>query len=300
MDKDTDEDKDIKISYRQKSASVCPVCSFEFHREDMLSGGGRLIAGKLTDEMRRNYDVSKKYGKVFPMVYVLTVCPGCYYSAYPKDFEILDPDEADKIRELTSARKNAINKFFGKMDFSSDRELRSGAASYMLAVDCYSYRKKKVAPTFKVALSSMRAAWLFSDLARDNPGAAFDKISAFFYKKAYQTYVKVLDLMQTGGEPVEAVGNMGPDTDKNWGYEGILYLTAVLTVKIGSKEPDTLKRIENFEKSKRYLSRLFGAGRTSKSKPTELLDKTRDLYDKINAMLEEWKQETGTGTQAEG
>ncbi len=295
MDKDTD--KDIKISYRQKNTSVCPVCSTEFHREDLLSGGGRLIAGKLTDELRRNYDVSKKYGKVYPLAYVLTVCPGCYYSAYPRDFEALEPDETEKIRELTSARKNAIKKFFGKMDFSSDRGLSNGAASYMLAVDCYSYRNRKVAPTMKIALSSIRAAWLFSDLAKEMPDASFDKISAFFYKKAYQTYVKVLDLMQTGAEPVEAVGNLGPDTDKNWGFEGMLYLTAVLTVKIGSREQDILKRIDNFEKSKRYLSRLFGAGRTSKTKPTELLDKTRDLYDKINAMLEEWKKEAGAPTE---
>ena len=91
--------------------------------------------------------------------------------------------------------------------------------------------------------------------------------------------------MQTGAEPVEAVGNLGPDVDKNWGYEGVLYLTAVLTVKIGSKEPDPKKRIEHFEKCKRYLSRLFGSGKTSRSKPSELLDKTKDLYDKINAML---------------
>jgi uncharacterized protein (DUF2225 family) len=287
-------DKDLKISFRQKNASVCPVCSFEFHREDLLSGGGRLIAGKLTDELRRNYDVSKKYGRIYPLVYALTVCPGCYYSSYPKDFEGLETDEIDKIRSLTSARKDAIKKFFGRMDFNGDRDLRTGSASYMLAVDCYGYRKKKAAPTFKIALSSIRAAWLFSDLARENPESAFKKISVFFYKKAYQNYVKVLDLMQTGGEPIEAVGNMGPDTDKKWGYEGLLYLTAVLTMKIGSLETDPQKKMENFNKCKIYLSRLFGAGKTSKSKPSELLDKTRDIYDKINAMIEEWNQTKGT------
>lgn len=284
-------DKDLKVSYRQKNATVCPVCSFEFHREELFTGGGRLIAGKLTDELRRNYEASKKFGKVHPLIYVPTVCPSCLYTAFPKDFESLDESELDKMRELTVARKNVIKKFFGNLDFNSDRDLNTGAASYMLAVDSYGYRNKKVAPTFKMAQASIRAAWLFTDLAKENPETPFGKIATFFYKKAYQTYVKVLDLMQTGGEPVDAVGNMGPDTDKNWGYEGILYLTAVLTVKIGSKESDPAKRMENLEKCKRYLSRLFGSGKTSKSRPSELLDKTKDCYDKINEMIEEWNRE---------
>src|SRR4030042_515846 len=145
-------DKNLKISYRQKNPTVCPICSFEFHREEMFSGGGRLIAGRLTDELRRNFDVSKKYGKVYPLVYGLTVCPSCFYSAFQKDFENIEAAEIDKIRDLTAARKNAINKFFGGLDFNSDRGLHTGAASYMLAVDCYSYRNKKMAPTFKIAL----------------------------------------------------------------------------------------------------------------------------------------------------
>jgi uncharacterized protein len=252
-----------------------------------------LIAGKLTDELRRNYEVSKKFGKVYPLAYVLTVCPSCFFSSFSKDFEISDQGEIEKIRDLTGARKNAIKKFFGSLDFNADRDLQTGAASYMLAVDCYSYRNKKVAPTFKIALSSLRASWLFNDLAKENPDAPFSKIAIFFYKKAYQTYVKLIDILQTGAEPVEAAGNLGPDTDKNWGYEGVLYITAVLTVKVGIKETDPAKRLENFEKCKRYLSRLFGSGKTSKSKPSELLDKTKDLYDKINEMIEQWKQETG-------
>jgi len=92
---------------------------------------------------------------------------------------------------------------------------------------------------------------------------------------------------------VEAVGHLGPDTDKNWGYEGILYMVAILTVKIGSLEPDLAKRIENFEKTKRYLSRLFGSGKSSKNKPGALIDMTRDLYDKMTQMLAEWTVETG-------
>jgi len=280
-----------KTSFRQKNSSICPVCSFEFNREELFSGGGRLIAGKLTDELRRQYEDNKKFGVIIPLAYQITVCPSCLFSSYPKDFDNLLPEEKTKLKELTPARKNAVKKFFGSLNFADDRNLTLGAASYMLSVDCYSLRNKTVAPTFKNAVSSLRAAWLFNDLHKEMPDKPYKKIAIFFYKKSYAYYLRVLDLIQTGKEPAEAAGNMGPDTDKNWGYDGILYVSAVLTLKIGSKDPDISKRIENCEMSKKYLSRLFGIGKTSKTRPGELLDKTKILYDKINELLEKWKQE---------
>jgi hypothetical protein len=286
-----------KVSFRQKTATVCPVCSHEFFREEMLTGGGRLIAGKLTDELRRLYEESKKFGRIYPLAYVISVCPSCYFAAYPKDYDNLLPAEIDKLHEIIPARKGAVKKFFGDISFNSDRDLELGAASYMLAIDCYSFRNKKVAPTFKSAVCAIRAAWLFKDLADKYPDRPYAKISHFFYKKAFMLYGKVLDYIQSGEEPADAAGNMGPDTDKNWAYDGILYLTAVLTVKYGVEEPDLAKRIEYFEKCKRYLSRLFGMGKSSKNRPTELLDKTKDLYDKINEKLNEWNQ---SSTEPEG
>ncbi|MCL2155353.1 MAG: DUF2225 domain-containing protein [Leptospirales bacterium] len=280
-----------KISFRQKNSTICPVCRHEFYKEEMFTGSGRLIADKLTDELRRLYKESKKFGKIYPMAYTLTVCPNCLYTAYPKDFNDILPEEVDKLQNMQQARQNALAKFFDRLDFNDDRNLALGAASFMLAVDCYNYRRKNVAPTFKKGVSSIRAAWLFSDLGDEFPDKMYKKLSLFFYKKAYEFYLKILDLLQTGGEPAEAAGNMGPDTDKNWGYEGILYVSAVLTVKYGTGEQNIEKRIANFNISKRYLSRLFGGGKSSKSTPSDLLDKTKLLYDKINAMLAEWEGE---------
>ncbi len=65
---------------------ICPVCHAEFHREDIRTGRGRLIAGDLTDELRRSYQPSKKYGEVYPLFYPVTVCPECYYAAFQGDF----------------------------------------------------------------------------------------------------------------------------------------------------------------------------------------------------------------------
>ena len=280
-----------KISYRQKNPTICPVCSHDFYREDLLTGGGRLIAGILTDELRRLYEESKKFGLIYPIAYSVTVCPSCLYSAFPKDFESLSSKEVETLSKLTSARKLSFKKFFGSLSFEENRTPETGAASYMLAIDCYNFRNKEIAPTFKSALCALRAAWLFSDLTEKYPDRPYGKISIFFYNKAYHLYLEVLGLIQNGGEPYDAINNMGPDTDKNWGYEGILYLTAVLSVKYGVNEPDPKKKIYNLQESKRHLSRIFGFGKSSKEKPTELLEKTRDYYDIIRQKLNEWEQE---------
>ncbi|HPI13818.1 MAG TPA: DUF2225 domain-containing protein [Spirochaetota bacterium] len=288
-----------KISYRLKDPAKCPVCSFEFHREEMLTGGGRLIAGKLTDELRRLFEDNAKFGKVYPLAYLVVVCPRCLYSAYPRDFSVVTPGEIEKLSATAQARLASLKKFFGDVSFERNRDLALGAASYMLAVDCYTFRNKQSAPTFKKAVSSIRAAWLFSDLALEVPEKPYKKVAEFFYKKAYQFYQEVLELVQSGGETMEAAGNIGPDYDKNWSYEGILYMNAVLTLKVGGLEPDIVKRIENFEKTKRYLSRLFGSGKSSKSKPGALIDMTRDLYDRMNQLIEQWKQQTEQGPAQE-
>ena len=52
------------ISFYAKEKMLCPVCKKSFAREEMLSGGGRMIAGDLTDELHRQYEPSAKYGKI--------------------------------------------------------------------------------------------------------------------------------------------------------------------------------------------------------------------------------------------
>ncbi len=285
--------KKKKISFRQKNPTICPICSYEFQKEEMLTGGGRLIAGKLTDELRRQYEKNQKFEKIYPLAYIITVCPRCLYAAYPRDVDKITPEEIEKMKESARTRSNSIKKLFGSLNFEEDRNLMTGAASYLLAVDCYAYRGKDAAPTFKKAVSSIRAAWLFGDLANENPEKPFKKVSHFFYMKAYGFYHKALQILQTGEEILEDAGNIGPDYEKNWGYDGVLYMCAILTVKFGIKEPDVQKRINNFELTKRYLSRLFGDGKASKTRPGDLIEMIRDLYDKINLLIDEWYQEIG-------
>ena len=282
-----------KISYRHKEFTRCPVCSYDFQREEMLTGGGRLIAGKLTDELRRLYDKNDKFGKIYPLAYMVSVCPKCLYATYPKDLNKITLEEINKIAETNEARMNLLRKYFGDANFENDRDLMLGAASYLLALDCYSHRGRDVAPTVKKAISSIRAAWLFDDLSKETSSKTYKKFSDFFYIKAYKYYNHTLGLLQSGSENLEDAGHIGPDYEKNWGFDGILYMCAVLTVKFGANEKDINKRIKNFEITKRYLSKLFGSGKTSKTKPGDLMEMIKNLYDKINEMINEWYQLEG-------
>ena len=82
------ETKQTTITFYSKEQIECPVCNAKFRREELHSGGGRLIAGNLTDELRRLYEPSAKYGVVYPVIYNMTVCPKCLYSSFPQDFSI--------------------------------------------------------------------------------------------------------------------------------------------------------------------------------------------------------------------
>ena len=75
------------VTYFSKEELTCPICDSHFNGEEMRMGGGRLSAGELTDELRRRYQPTQKYGKVNPLLYPITVCPNCLYAA--DDFDYL-------------------------------------------------------------------------------------------------------------------------------------------------------------------------------------------------------------------
>ena len=56
----------------------------------------------------------------------------------------------------------------------------------------------------------------------------------------------------------------------------------------GRKDGDRFSsRAEALGESKRTIAKIFGLGKSSKSKPGPLLEKARDLYDNINKELNE-------------
>ena len=287
------DNKQKKVSFFAKDDTECPLCKTKHNKEELLSGGGRLIAGKLTGELRRLYQESKKYGLIYPLAYNIQVCPRCLYAAFPKDFNRLKDNEIGALKQTTDHRVKLVSTLFTNVNFKEPRTLVHGAASMVLAVDCYHLRDVYVAPTIKKAVTSIRAAWLLSDLHQFASYRPYDKAADFYYMESVRNYHKTLELMQTGKEPVEAESYiLGPDLDKNWGYDGVIYLNALLTKKyldrMAASKPE---QKDLLERSKRYLSKLYGSGKSSRSKPSAIVDMAKDLYDELGDMIEAMEKE---------
>ncbi len=280
------ESKTGSITFYSKEQIECPVCHTKFKREELHSGGGRLIAGDLTDELRRLYEPSVKYGEVFPPIYNLTVCPKCLYTAFPQDFSIPSKAVIEKLFDGMEARYSSIKRLFHTVDFSKSRSLNEGAASYYLAILCYELFEQKFSPTIKQAISAVRAAWLFGDLGKKYPEENYKYVSDVFYQKATFLYRHALELESGGKELIAGLKSFGPDVDKNYGYDGIIYLCALLEYKYGQKK-DQEMRLKRMEYQKFALAKMFGLGKSSKSKPGPLLEAARDLYDALKIELKE-------------
>lgn len=267
-------------TFFQKKATKCPVCDKEFFREEMRTGRGRLIAGKLTNELRRTYEASQKYGEIFPLIYPVLVCPHCYYASFAAEFATVRPEAAERLLEKSDERREMVERILPPLDFTSPRDLKEGLGSYYLAMVCYEEFHKDVSPTFKKALCCLRAAWVSTDLHRKHSNDNYDYLARVFYRKARFFYAHAVEMEQTGKEKLAAGGHLGPDLDKNYGYDGVLYVTGMLEYRYGPKG-DPEKRQVALNRAKRTIAKIFGMGRASRDKPAAILDNARDVYEQI-------------------
>jgi uncharacterized protein (DUF2225 family) len=279
-----------KISFFSKKETRCPVCEESFYKEEMMTGGGRMIAGNLDDDLRRHYEPSKKFGEVFPLVYYMYTCPHCLYSAFPSDFSSVDEKVIPALEAATGDRKEYILSLFPNIEYAQPRGLIEGAASFILGAMSYEHFHKQSAPTFKQGLCALRAAWLFTDMHRKEPGENYDYLAKIFFHKAAYFYMRVIELETSGGESLANLSNHGPDLDKNYGYDGILYLAGYLEYRYGNHSVEELHK-KSLQSARMAISRIVGMGKSSKSKPSILLDKARDLHKLIGQELKEEKDE---------
>jgi uncharacterized protein (DUF2225 family) len=152
---------------------------------------------------------------------------------------------------------------------------------------CYDYYPASFSPTVKQGLATLRASWLLEEMDKKTPGQHYDWLAEIFKKKALFFYASALKLETTGKETLSGLSNLGPDTDKNYGYEGLLYINSLLEYKYGQTE-DAVQRLAVLGEDKRNLAKMFGLGKSSKSKPGPLLEKSRNLYDTLAKELNEF------------
>ncbi|MCL2233429.1 MAG: DUF2225 domain-containing protein [Treponema sp.] len=281
------EEKEAKISFLSKEEYSCPACDTVFRREELLSGSGRLIAGSLTDELHRLYEPSAKYGEVFPLLYQATVCPVCWFASMEKDFGDISRETKGNAVNDREKRIAETQLIFPETDFTRPRDIIAGAASLYLVIRCCEYFPAEFSPTIKQAVASLRAAWLLEELEKKYPGEHYDWLATLFKKKSQFLYNEAIRREQNGKEALSAMKMFGPDTDKNYGYEGALYLSALLKYKYGFLENAEL-RTKALGEAKRTISRIFGVGKSSKAKPGPLLEHARNLYENISKELNEF------------
>ncbi|GHV96053.1 membrane protein [Spirochaetia bacterium] len=280
------EDRELKVSFLSKKEYECPVCETVFRKEEMLSGGGRMIAGSLTEELHRLYEPSLKYGEVFPLAYQAVVCPECLFASMDADFSELPRESLDRASNDQEQRIRETELIFPGIDFHEPRGLMEGAASQYLVLRCYDFFDKNVSPTIKQGLAALRTAWLLDDLNKKYPQQHYDWLATLFRKKAEYLYNEALAREQNGTETLSGLKVFGPDTDKNYSYEGMLYLCAYLRYKYGASHNDA-ERTASLEDARRTIAKLFGMGKSSKDKPGAFLERARAIYDAINKDLTE-------------
>ncbi len=279
--KDTEKKKPV-ISYWSKDKMSCPVCKKSFEREVMMSGNGRMIAGGLTDELHRIFEPSARFGRIYPLIYEIGACPYCYTALLWSDFkELRNKEVLDRLFEARDERLKKVETIFPHFSLKKERTLYDGCAMYYLALLTYTNVNADLTPTMKLAFLTLRLAWLSGELNDVCPEHNFDYISQVFYRKALFFYQQSIENEQKRLEKCSSLGNFGPDMDKNYGWDGVIYLCGLLELKYGQKE-DVQLRLKKLSESKTAIARIFGLGKSSKSKPGPLLEKSRDLYDIIS------------------
>ncbi|MBN1646572.1 MAG: DUF2225 domain-containing protein [Spirochaetales bacterium] len=271
-----------KITFFSKDSILCPVCQATFFEEKLQTGRGRLIAGELSLDLRRKYEPSKKYGEVSPLIYPILVCPECFYAAFNADFREISPETSIELSQQTESRISSIRLIFDDVDFREIRTWKEGIASYFLAMMCYDFFPKIYSPLIKRGVCALRCAWLLSDLHRKLPNDNFDYLARIFYRKARFYYVMSVEYEGNGRETISHMNPLGPDTDKNYGYDGVLYLSAYLDYLYGPRK-NAADREKALLRAKTTLARIFGMGKATKDKPSAILDLAKELHGKINA-----------------
>ena len=279
------EKKKPAISYWSKEKCTCPVCKKTFEKEVMLSGNGRMIAGKLSDDLHRTFEPSIKFGRVYPLIYEIGACPYCCSAMLWSDFKDLrDKNTADELFDSREERREKCGTIFPHFNLKKERSLYDGCAMYYLALLTYAKMPSDNLPTIKSAFLSLRMAWLTRELDMAVPGHSFKYISDVMYRKALFFYQQSIFCETARTEKTSTLNNFGPDMDKNYGWDGVIYLCGLLEYKYGQREALQL-RLKKLSESKTAIARIFGLGKSSKNKPGPLLEKARNLYDLLSKEL---------------
>ena len=267
-----------QVTFFSKNIITCPACRTEFQKEELQTGRGRLNAGDLTTELRRLYIPTQKYGVVNPILYTIIVCPSCLYAGMLSDFKKVLPNMIAGIQAEQDNRDKLLTDIFGeKIDFTVFRDTIEGLAAYILAFASTIHLPKESSPTASRGLYTLRAAWLADDLYTKSQLEHFKELRDSLYYQSYINYSECLEKQFKHLESFDGFVWMGPDVDTNFGYDGLLYIIAYLSLKhIHLLPPE--QQIVKIGNVKHVLSKIFGVGKSNKNKPQVIVLNSKNLY----------------------
>ena len=268
-------------TYFASSKTTCPVCGCEIYREELRADHRRLIVDEFTSELRYTYKSTEEFGMVSPLLYPITVCPKCFYAAFKGDFDKPKKEHINAIARQQNTRHVQLKKIIPDANFNNERRLAEGVASYYYAMLCYECVSDDFSPIFKQALCALRAAWLLSDLDTTDPNSNWSLLMRVFYRKARFLYALTLEQEETKNKTLPDDFPLGPDAYKDFGFEGVLYITSILELNWGPRG-DPIVREQRLQDAKKRLSQIFGLGKSSKQKPSALLKYSQWLFNLIN------------------
>lgn len=275
-----------KITYISSDKIICPVCDYILQREELHGGRGRIVVDRLTEELRYKYTPSEKYGVVIPLLYPITTCPRCRYAAFKNDFTHIVKQTISHVKRTQHSRDIVLRQIFPEIDFRNRRGLAEGIASYYYAMLCYQYWPPESGPTVKQAMSALRIAWLCTDFHELKPEENWDAMARIFYKKARYFYRLAWEQDRNHKENIPSDFNLGPDSDKNYGIDGVCYLMGYLEYRWGPSSDAELRQ-KNLQEAKALLSKIFDTDRDRKPVSGIILDNTRSLFAAINTELKD-------------
>ncbi len=290
-------DEDIKgsenisesMTFFMSKGMPCPVCNHDVYPEELRQGRSRINAGELRDDLFRNYIPDKDSGEVFPFLYSVGVCSQCLFAGFWNDFKKIHKKNVAALAtsEAKNDRINALGLLYKKIpDFTARKSLLNGFAAYVLALETYEKFRENDAPNIRQAICSLRLAWLARILLEHGYGEECKNFIKMFYKKALFFYTQAIQRDTSGYEPLHVVTFLGPDVDKDYGYDGVVYMRAWLELHYGDKTC-ALERQNMLNTLRNSLSKVFGFGRSSKEKPSVLLNTARKTFEAVEAEIAE-------------
>ena len=229
----------------------------------------------------------RDFGEVHPLVYDVTVCPSCFYAALRSDFSAVPQKTLATLEAETAARVSP-----GPERLSRVWTSRAPGVSWReRPATTWRFSATSVFPrTFLRPSRAPCAACAPRGCAaistRRRPNENFDYLALVFYRKARVLYRGAIDREQSGKEPIGAAKWMGPGHGQELRVSKASFTcrgcwsssTATGEIRDLPGEPSWTSR-------KRTIAKMFGLGKRSKAKPGPLLDKARDLYERLKAEL---------------